>query len=273
MELGRHDGSVSCLSWSLDGDRLLSGGWDNMIKLWQVGGADEDGWRLLASFEGHDAGVQSVAFAPGGRRAVSGGWDHQLKLWHVGGDDVAGWGLLGILGAHAGAVYAVAWSPDGRRVASGGDDRAVKLWHVDSEDGWSSAGRLAAEVQRWEGQVASLEREERSHTQQISALRRGAARQGGHGSDADAVQAEQAAARQAADEAIQVRNLTGTLEARDAEIRTLRRSTSILAAVVVAWCALAWCSTLRQACKRRDAQRRAAAAGDSSDLDEALMES
>lgn len=273
-ELGRHGSSVSCLSWSLDGDRLLSGGWDNLIKLWHVGGADADGWRLLASFEGHDAGVQSVAFAPGGRQAVSGGWDHQLKLWHVGGDDIAGWGLLGILGEHAGAVYAVAWSPDGRRVASGGDDRAVKLWRVET-DGWSSTGRLAADVQGWEAMVADLEREEQSHTEQISSLRREAARHGGHGSgaDADAEQAEQAAARQAAEEAIQISNLTGSLEARDAEIRTLRRSVSILAGVVVTWCSFAWCCTLRQACKRRSAQRRAATAGDSSDLDETLMES
>src|SRR5262245_39866479 len=71
-----HTGWVESVAFSPDGTRVLSGSWDNTLKLWDVATG-----RLLRTFSGHSKEVKSVAFSPAGTRALSGSWDRTLKLW------------------------------------------------------------------------------------------------------------------------------------------------------------------------------------------------
>ena len=73
-----------CLAFSPDGQFILSGSWDDTLKLWSVSTGEE-----IRTFTGHSDSVRSVAFSPDGQFALSGSWDKTLKLWSVStGDEI-----------------------------------------------------------------------------------------------------------------------------------------------------------------------------------------
>jgi WD40 repeat protein len=73
-----HSIGLGSVAFSPDGLRVLSGGTDHVVKLW-----DSTNGRLIRNFEGHSSSVSSVAFSPDGRRAISGSVDDTLKLWDL----------------------------------------------------------------------------------------------------------------------------------------------------------------------------------------------
>ncbi|MEO1529897.1 MAG: NB-ARC domain-containing protein, partial [Planctomycetota bacterium] len=74
--LSGHSATVNAVAFSPDGRRIVSGSWDETLKLW-----DSETGQELASLSGHSAWVHAVAFSPDGRRIVSGSDDKTLKLW------------------------------------------------------------------------------------------------------------------------------------------------------------------------------------------------
>merc|ERR1719282_393933 len=73
-----HAGPVWCLWFDPDRDLLLSGGYDETVKLWSLSGE-----RCEATLRGHVGWVRSLQVMQGGRVAVSGGSDGLLKLWNL----------------------------------------------------------------------------------------------------------------------------------------------------------------------------------------------
>ena len=65
---------VMSVAFSPDGARLLSGSWDDTLKLW-----DAATGQLLRTFEGHASWVSSVAFSPDGTRLLSGSDDKHAQ--------------------------------------------------------------------------------------------------------------------------------------------------------------------------------------------------
>jgi cytochrome c len=116
-----HGGPVRTLALSPDGGRLLSGGFDYSVRLWEFGTQSE-----LAVLQGHDAPVNVVAFLPDGRRALTGGADGKLILW-----DLEGQRPLREVAAHTSQVITLALSNDGRLLATAGWDRTLALWTLD----------------------------------------------------------------------------------------------------------------------------------------------
>ncbi len=76
--------SVWSVAFSPQGDRIVSGGQDGTVRLWQL-----DGTPAAAPFKGHEGYVLSVAFSPQGDRIVSGGLDGTVRLWRLDGTPAA----------------------------------------------------------------------------------------------------------------------------------------------------------------------------------------
>jgi WD40 repeat protein len=73
-----HSEIVNSVAVSPDGRTVVSGSYDNTLKLWSVSLGE-----CLKTFQGYTQGVYSVAFSPDRRTVVSGSLDKTLKLWGV----------------------------------------------------------------------------------------------------------------------------------------------------------------------------------------------
>jgi WD40 repeat protein len=167
MTLLGHKKLAISVAFSPDGKRIISGSWDNTIKVWDAATGDElmtlrghkecvksvafgpDGKRIasgsndttikvwdsatgteLMTLRGHGNWVDSIAFSPDGKRIISGSADHTIKIW----DAATGTELMTLRGhryhggSYAGSIRSIAFSPDGKRIASGSNDRTIKIW-------------------------------------------------------------------------------------------------------------------------------------------------
>jgi WD40 repeat protein len=76
LTLQGHSEAVTCVTFSPDGDRIVSSGRDNIVKVWDA----KTGQDLL-TLQGHTLQVNSVTFSPNGTRIVSGSFDRTVKVW------------------------------------------------------------------------------------------------------------------------------------------------------------------------------------------------
>jgi eukaryotic-like serine/threonine-protein kinase len=116
QELRGHTGPVNGVAVSPDGKRIVSGSYDQTVKVW-----DAATGQLTRTLKGHTSGVVCVAFD--GRRVVSGSEDGMIKVW----DAATGQETLTLRG-QTGQVNPAALSPDGKRIASASADATVRVW-------------------------------------------------------------------------------------------------------------------------------------------------
>ncbi|MEM9484486.1 MAG: TIR domain-containing protein [Cyanobacteria bacterium P01_F01_bin.116] len=114
--LAGHSRKVLGVSFSPDGETLVTGGSDNNVILWDRSG------QQLNVLSGHGNNVGGVAFSPDGETIVSGSDDGTVKLWSSGGQ------LLDTLEGHNDLVLDVSFSPDSQTIVSADARGTVKLW-------------------------------------------------------------------------------------------------------------------------------------------------
>jgi len=116
--LGAHDDWVRDVSVSLDGTRLASASKDGTAAVWTL-----DTLEQVLRPAAHTGGVDSVSFSPNTQVLATGGRDNQIKLWALAtGEQVAE------LHGHQKPVLSLAFSPDGTRLASASGDNTIRLW-------------------------------------------------------------------------------------------------------------------------------------------------
>jgi eukaryotic-like serine/threonine-protein kinase len=109
-----HIGHVFAIAFADDGKRLVSGGADRTVRMWDVATGKQ---QVCIANPGP---VYGLALAPDASVVAAMGTD-AIRVW-----DVAPLAPAMVL-RHAAPVYAVAFSPDGKTLASGGRD-GTKLW-------------------------------------------------------------------------------------------------------------------------------------------------
>ena len=66
------------MDWFEDGDRIVTGGEDQMIKVWEVETGD-----IIINYTAHKGMVRSVSLSPDGKKIVSGADDHTSRIWNL----------------------------------------------------------------------------------------------------------------------------------------------------------------------------------------------
>jgi WD40 repeat protein len=140
--------NVTRVAFAPDGRTLATGGFDSLVKLWDVATGTERCTlvgRPTKPASRHQI-VGSLTFSPDGGLLVAGfghanlfnvsGHEHVVKVWQVSsGQEVC------ILEGHRNTVPALAFTPDGKLLATASHDGTVKLWEVGS---WREVRTLTA---------------------------------------------------------------------------------------------------------------------------------
>ncbi len=128
-----HIGAVWKAVFSADGKYIVSGGEDNIVRLWDAATSKE-----IRQFKGHTDGLYAVAISPDSKVIASGGEDKTVRLWNV----QTGEQLLQIPG-ESGSISALIFSPDSRYLLTGSSDAIVRI--LDVQTG-SEARRLVGHL-------------------------------------------------------------------------------------------------------------------------------
>ncbi len=115
-------GEYAVVAFFPDNRRLLTGGDDNIVKVWDV----VTGQQLMA-LSGHSDEINRVAVSPDGQTLASISDDQTARVWNaVTGQEMA------TLRGHTDRLTNLAFSSDGRTLATTSYDKTVRLWDVAS---------------------------------------------------------------------------------------------------------------------------------------------
>jgi WD40 repeat protein len=118
--INAHTDWVRCLSFTPDGDQLVSGSFDKTISVWQL-----DTGTAIHTLTNHLKGVFALAVSADGKLLASGSWDEVIKLWNLETGT-----LLKNLTQHQASVRSLAISPDSKTLVSGSFDQTIILWSL-----------------------------------------------------------------------------------------------------------------------------------------------
>ncbi|KAJ3299259.1 hypothetical protein HDU76_006362, partial [Blyttiomyces sp. JEL0837] len=114
-----HAAEFRFVSFSPNGEKLMSTSWDKTIRLWDVATGKE-----LYSLEGHEEKIHSACMTHDGKLIASGSDDGSIVFWDVGTGKMLDWLEY--------ESHAIAFSPDSTELAVACSDRVVRIFDVKS---------------------------------------------------------------------------------------------------------------------------------------------
>jgi WD40 repeat protein len=111
-------GYIKAVALSPNGKYVVSGGWDNTVRVWEAPTGKE------VAHMTHDDWVETIAFDLSNKYIVSGGDDHTVRVWEA----LTGKEVAHML--HGSNVYSVVFSPNSNYIVSGGGDGLVRVWEA-----------------------------------------------------------------------------------------------------------------------------------------------
>lgn len=160
-----HRGKVTTLSFSPDGSKLATGGWDNHVIVWDV--ADPTKPRIVARTkkggrpqDRHSSVVYSVVFNPDGEQLVSGDWNGEVRVWRWNANGTEQQPVLLVMSTAApvrfsnqaaSAVYSLAFNLEGTRLAASGWEKTTSGEWRSRVTLWDFTSSPPAEVSDFDG--------------------------------------------------------------------------------------------------------------------------
>ena len=131
---GGHSDSVNSVTYSPNGQLLVSGSSDRTIKVWRQDGTFVRSLAIPYDVNAQLSDVRSVAVSPDNALIAAGVEQYNastqtsfgaVQIWRM-ADGV----LVRNFSGYGAAVNSVGFSPDGQYVAGGSSDRSLKLWRL-----------------------------------------------------------------------------------------------------------------------------------------------
>ena len=121
-QLAESDDSILCLDASADGKKLVAGGCDRLVRVWDL----SSGYAVakeMPSIENHADWVFGVALAADGQHLLTCSRDKTAKVW-----DLKTKESVVTFPTHQNTVYGIAVSADGKQGYSAGEDNQLRTW-------------------------------------------------------------------------------------------------------------------------------------------------
>lgn len=118
-----HAGNITCLAFSQDGSKIVSGGWDSQVFVWDI----EEG-NVTAELKGHEGPVWGVMVYDE-RLVLTACADKMIRIFDINGKSLA------TIKGHTDVVRCFCKLPSGNwsgaAFASAGNDEVIRLWTLD----------------------------------------------------------------------------------------------------------------------------------------------
>ena len=123
-ELEGHFGHVTSVTWSPNGENVITSSFDGTCRIWDA----QNGIELL-NLQGYTMVVNYAAFSPDGEYIVTANQDRTAQIWDAeNGEEIR------ILRGHTRDVVSAAWSPEGDQVITTSADGTARIWDANTGD-------------------------------------------------------------------------------------------------------------------------------------------
>ena len=138
FRLGGHQEYIASVSFSPDGNAIVTSSGDSTARLWTSDG------QLVKELRGHTRPLTLALFSPDGKFVVTASADNTVRVW----DSLDG-KLITEFRGHSQAVNEVAFSADGQFIVTADDDQTARLWPFHPGEGGTSST-----IESWEHSAA-----------------------------------------------------------------------------------------------------------------------
>ncbi|MDZ8091574.1 MAG: CHAT domain-containing protein [Nostoc sp. DedQUE05] len=122
-----HEGEVTSVKFSHDGQLLASASQDTTIKIWRRDG------RFLQTLAGHRDRVFSVIFSPNNQLLIAASFDNTISFWRYDSSTSLFENQPFFRLSEKDGLGAIALSPDSKILATANDKGQIKLWTLDGQ--------------------------------------------------------------------------------------------------------------------------------------------